>query len=658
MPKLPSRLTLVSAGFTVVALAITGRAAQLQLVEGSTWRQRAAAQHTVRVSLPARRGTLYDRHGVAIAVSQETFAIGVAPRDLHDLRRTAQLLARATGRPLAEVRGALESARAWVEWPGPYSWEQVEPLRELRGVHLQRRLARFYPRPDLAPRIVGRVGSDGRGLSGLERAFDSLLAGRAGYAVMLRDHRGQTYQAPSLPGESPVDGDDVWLTLDAELQEIADRALRAAVAEAGASGGDVVIMEPAGGEILAIASVRQGVAAAGLVSDVFEPGSTAKVFTAAALLRSGRATPFDTVDVEGGTWRLGTRTIHDTHPARLLTLADVIRYSSNVGIAKLGSRLSAVEQYEALRDFGFGTPTGVELPGESPGRLRPVRRWTAESPASLAMGYELAVTPLQLAAAYSVFATGGVLMEPSLLREVRDSRGNLRYAHRPRPVRRVVAPEVAAQLARMLRGVVEEGTGRGAALGNYSVAGKTGTARRVVDGRYEEGRYTASFVGLFPAVEPQLVLVVKIDDPRGDYFGGATAAPVTRSILEAALATPAVYLDRSRLVSRRWGGSGSGGGLEGLSVPRSASAGSRPRVVELPWAGDSVLPAAPRVVPDVAGLGIRAASRVLHQAGFRVRLEGRGRVEGTEPAAGSEVASGTIITVRAVRTESGERSGS
>lgn len=635
----------------MVALAIVGRAAQLQLLEGAQWRERAAAQHTVRLGLPARRGTIYDRHGVAIAVSQESFTIGVAPGDLNDVRRAAALIARVTGRPVDQVREALESGRRWVQWPGPYSWEQVEPLHELRGVHLQRRLARFYPRADLAPRIVGRVGADGRGQSGLERSFDSLLAGRPGFAVMLRDNRGQTYPAPSFPGEPPVDGSDIWLTIDAELQEIAERALREAVSQAGAGGGDVVILEPASGEILALASTRaNGQGASTLVGEPFEPGSTAKIFTAAALLRTGRATPFDTVDAEGGTWTTGSRTIRDTHPARLLTLADVIRYSSNIGMAKLSARLSAVEQYEALRDFGFGTPTGVELPGESSGRLRPVRRWTMESQASLAMGYELAVTPLQLAAAYAVFATGGVLMEPALLREVRDSRGDVIYSHRPRPVRRVIAPEQAVQLARMLRGVVEEGTGRAAALGTYSVAGKTGTARRVVDGRYQEGRYTASFVGLFPAVDPQLVLVVKIDDPQGAFFGGATAAPVTRSILEAALATPAVHLDRARL-SRRWG--------VRAAARRAAAATGMTQgavVVELPLRAESAAVPGDLTVPDVVGRPLRSAVRELHRAGFRVSVVGGGVVSETEPAAGSMVAAGSVVILRA--GQAGGRGGS
>ena len=641
MLKLPSRQTFIASGFALAAVAVVARAAQLSLVQGARWRARASAQQTATVTLPARRGGLYDRNGVALALSQESFDIGVAPRELDDPDHVAGALAMATGRPRAEIRAQLRSGRVWLMWPGPFSWVQVAVLSGEPGVHLTRRLDRFYPRPDLAPRLIGRLDARGRGGSGLERAFDSLLAGRAGTAVVLRDHRGRTYPAPSQPAADPIDGQDVVLTIDAELQEIAERALRQAVVDARASGGDVVILQPSTGEVLALASVRPaqgGGGRAATVGDPYEPGSTAKVFTAAGLLRTRKASPSDTVFAEHGTWKNGAITYHDTHPSGLLTLADVIRLSSNIGIIKFGSRLTPSEQFEVLRDFGFGTPTGIEIPGEAAGRLRAPGAWSGASAASLAMGYELATTPLQLAAAYAVFATGGVLLEPTLVRAVRGPDGEIRWRHTPRPVRRVVSTAVADQLAHMLRGVVEEGTGQRAALGTYALAGKTGTSRRNIGGHYVEGHYTASFVGLFPAVDPQLVLLVKIDDPEGDYFGGATAAPVTRTILEAALATPAVALDRARLSRRR-----------APATVTAAPAADPAVAVRVPWPlpADSDTTAPSRPVPDVTGQTLRAAARALHHSGFRVRVQGTGVVVGTSPAAGASTPAGAIIVVRA-----------
>jgi cell division protein FtsI (penicillin-binding protein 3) len=640
--KRPSRSTLVGSAFVLAALAIVARAADVQLVHGDEWRRRAAEQQTVRVELPARRGGLFDRHGVALALSQETYSVGVAPREISDPARAATLLARVVGVPRREIAQLLGSERVWAEWPGPYDWNDVAVLKTVRGVYLLQRLRRLYPRPDLAPRLIGRAGLDGHGMSGLERSLDSVLAGRPGSAVMLRDRSGRTYPSPSRPSADPVPGDDVYLTLDAELEDIAQRALSAALDSVHASGGDVVILQPATGEILALASVRRTVAEGTGLGDTFEPGSTAKVFAAAALLRTGKARADDTVFAEHGHFVYRGRSIDDVHGQGTLTLADVIRVSSNIGIVKFASRLTAPEQYEALRDFGFGTPTGVEVAGESPGRLRNPRAWSSESPASLAMGYELAVTPLQLATAYASLANGGVLVEPTLVREVRDPDGVVRYTARPRPVRQVVTARVATMLTHMLQGVVEEGTGRRAALGTYPVAGKTGTTRRPVGGRYLPGHYWASFVGIFPALDPQLVLVVKIDDPKGEYFGGSVSAPVVRTILEASLATPGVTLDRGRLVRHRLPDAAGTAPAAGTGGPPTVTVAWPPAAPGVPSAA-----AAPRPVPDVAGLSLRAAARALHRRGFEVRVEGWGRVVATIPRAGSAAQPGSAVTVRA-----------
>ncbi len=640
MIKSPSRITLVGLAFALAALAIIAKAVDVQLVHGDQWRQRARQQQTVRVVLAARRGTLFDRNGAPLAVSQATYGVGLAPQEVSDRARTIQLLAKALDRPQAEIARLFTADRVWFEWPGPFAWSEVMPLKTLRGVYLQTWLERFYPRPDLATRLIGRTDDSGHGASGLERALDTALAGRAGSAIMLRDQTGRTYPSPSRPAVDPQPGADVYLTLDAELEEIAQHALAVAVDSVHASGGDVVIVQPATGEILAMASIRKTTAEGNGLGDTFEPGSTAKVFTAAALLRDGKAVPGDKIYAEHGTYALDGRVIHDVHPSDTLTLADVIRVSSNIGIAKFSLRLTPAEQYDALRDFGFGTLTGVDLAGESPGRLRNPRAWTVESPASLAMGYELAVTPLQLAAAYGALANAGVLLEPLLVRQVRDQDGGTRWMARALPVRRVVDASVASQLTRMLRGVVEEGTGRQAALGTYLVAGKTGTARRAIGGHYLPGHYWASFVGIFPAQDPQLVLVVKLDDPQGSYFGGSTAAPVVRTILEAALATPGVALDRGRLV-RRWLPD-SAGQAAGDSAAPGAS-------VVIPWpvpqARTESVASVP--VPDVVGRSLRAAARALHESGFEVRIEGWGRVLGTTPEAGTPVTRGRTVLVRA-----------
>ena len=534
------------------------------------------------------------------------------------------------------MRQALRKRYAY--FAGPFTTMQVQPLRTLRGVHLEAVVNRFYPQADLAQAVIGRVGSDGHGATGLERALDSLLTGQPGSAVVLKDRDGREYVSPARVIKDPVPGADVVLTLDAELQEIAQRALDDAVQRTQADGGDVLMLDPSTGEILAIASRRKsGAVRPSAFIDTFEPGSIAKIFAAAALLTGNLVRPAERVSGEGGRYRLATRTIVDEEPLPTLTLADAIRVSSNIAMVKFAARLTREAQYTTLRDFGFGTPTGIEFPTEAAGRLRLPRDWSGFSAASLAMGYEVAVTPIQIAAAYGALANGGLLLQPALIRQVRAPEGAVMYRHRTEVVRRVVTAEVAAALRGMLRGVVESGTGTGAAMANFPVAAKTGTARRVVRGRYAPGQYTASFVALFPADRPQIVLVVKIDDPRtGSYFAAQAAAPVTRSMLEQALAARDVALDRARLST---------------AAPLAPSAGLEndegvvPYSVPWPYHPDTVSAHPVRAVPDVAGRSLRAAVRALHRRGFQVALKGWGVAERTAPPAGDSAPAGSVVTL-------------
>ena len=635
MAKPAVRLEFVERGvFAVLALLVV-RAAQVQLLEGRRWAEAAQAQRTERIVLQARRGTLSDRHGTPLALTQETYHVGVAPNELRDAARDGALIARQLG-----LTGRWQEAlrRRYAYFAGPFSALEVRPLRSIRGVHLEAVVNRFYPAPELARATIGRVGDDGYGASGMEKTLDSLLAGRSGSAVVLKDRAGREYESPARVIAQPVAGYDVELTLDAELQEIAQRALDDALRRMDADGGDVVMLDPATGEVLAIASrQRDGTARPSAFIDTFEPGSIAKIFAAASLLALKRVRPGEHVSGEDGTYRLPGRTITDEDPQPTLTLADAIRVSSNIAIVKFAARLTPAEQYRTLRDFGFGTLTGIEFPGEAAGRLRPPSEWTRPSAASLAIGYELSVTPIQMAAAYAALANGGLLLQPTLIREVRSPEGRLLYRHEPEPVRRAVSPEIATGLRDLLRGVVERGTGAEAALTNFPVAAKTGTARRVVNGHYAAGQYTASFAALFPADKPQLVLVVKIDNPhKGSHFAAQTAAPVTRSMLEQALAARTVALDRARL---------STAAPPTAAVPLEGDGGVVPYVVPWPYQPDSVDAGRRQTVPDVTGLRLREAVRALHRRGFRVALKGWGTAEHTWPAAGDSAATGATVTL-------------
>ena len=661
------RRRILVAAWIAATAAILARASQLQLVQGDEWRAAALQQHRTSSEVPASRGTIVDRDGVPLALTRERVRVAVAPDELVDREQAVRLLREVLGLPARLARDLTEPTRTWSVAPGRYAPAVRERLAGVRGIHLEPEMERFYPRGDLARGVLGTV-LDGAGQGGIEQRYEPVLRGRPGREIVALDNLGQEIPGEAVRVEEPVARGVVRLTLDLGLQEIAHQVLGDALARTGARGGDLVVTDPHTGEVLALVSMQGGrVDALSAINAPYEPGSTIKPFTVAGLLARGLATLEDSVETAGGSWTVNGRTISDVHAYEGLTLAEALLVSSNVGVARAAQAYTPGAQYETLRDFGFGAPTGVELPGEVGGTLRRPDQWSDKSAVSLAIGYEISVTPLQMALAYGALANGGMLLEPWLVAEVLDVDGVLLEQRRPRTVRRVIPTRVARQLAGVLEDVVEYGTATAARLETFLVAGKTGTTRAHAGGHYVEGRYYSSFVGFFPADDPQLVVFVKLDSPDGAYYGGATAAPVTRAMVEGALAARGTPLDRTALLRsfRR---------PESVPAARPASPEQLASVVRFaaltpeaspgagdrgrdwagvpPWAGRPPTPpergpALPDAVsvPELAGLTPRSAARRLHALGFRVRWEGDGTVRGTTPPPGARLAAGDTVTV-------------
>jgi len=520
-----------------------------------------------------------------------------------------------------------------------------DDLGRAPGIYVERIFQRYYPHGDLARGVLGVVRDD-EGMGGVESAFDEWLKGTPGHEIVARDHRGNPIPGERVTVERPKSGGEVVLTLDMDLQGIAQEALVQAIEEQDARGGDILITNPRTGEILALVSIQDGsVGALSAVNSPFEPGSTLKPFTVAGLLDHDLVSMNDTVDVGDGHWVINGRQLNDTHTEGLLSVRDALRESSNVGIAMAAQAMTPGVQFETLRDFGFGTLTGIELPGEVAGTLRRPDQWSSQSPASLAIGYELAVTPLQMTMAYGAIANGGLLMKPQLIRELRSADGTVVETFEPQVVRRVIDERTAASVGRALVDVVEGGTGTLARLGSFQVAGKSGTARFASGGSYRRGDYSSSFVGYFPADDPQLVVFVKLDRPQnGDYYGGAVAAPVTRATMEAALAANSSLLDRGALavVARN----------RAPETPASAITAASWQPIEPalppipPTTEDGVATDGTVTLPDVSGLPARVAIRHLHRLGLRVSQVGDGDVLVTNPPGGTRVLPGDTIRLR------------
>ncbi len=643
--KIPSRVhgrrtQLLAAMLAVLATAFVSRAAQLQFVVGQRWAAQAWDQTTETVEIPAARGGIYDRNGKALALSRQEYHAFFAPAQSSDAKRDVKAIAAVLGLSHRQVKKLRSRSDGWISI-GQVGSGDKEALGQAVGpaVEFEPVLARVYPEGDLARAVLGNVTAAGEGQSGLELVLDTLLRGSAGSRTGRRDARGALYPIPALPQTPARPGRDVFLTIDADLQAIAEAALAAGLEETGASGGDILMVDPGTGEVLAVASRRAGtLGSVPAFTSPYEPGSTVKPFLLATLLSENAVRLTDRVYAEGGEYRTDHRVITDVHPHDTLTVEQVIRYSSNIGAAKLSARLQPGQQYGYLRDFGFGTPTGVDFPGESPGLLRRPDRWSALSPASLAIGYELSVTSLQLAVAYGALANGGLVFQPALVREIRGKPSSESWHFEPSVIRRVIDRETADAVTGVLQSVVEEGgTGAEASLATLRVAGKTGTARIASNGSYGDRRYAASVVGFTPVRDPQLVIVAKLENPQVSVYGGMTAAPVTRAVVQAVLATRGRGLIETDLADSRAGG---------LDWNRSDAQSSPYRLASVsePLGGGSV--AREIRLPDLRGLDTRVAAARLHAIGMGVELRGAGTVVRQDPSPGTRVVRGATVLLR------------
>ncbi len=626
-----SRLWIVLAGFALWGAALGGRLWQLQVVDHERYDHRARDQQLEEIQLESPRGTIYDARGRELAVSVTVDSAFTVPGEIDDPGGFAARLAGVPGVDARRIARAAErrSKFAWVsrKLDPPVARELRE--RALGEVHFLEESKRYYPMRKLAGPVLGFVGVDNYGLGGLEARWEKTLSGDRIDRTLLKDARRGTLQAPGLSFRDAEPGGDIHLTIDAAIQHLAERELARAVERHRARGGTVVVLDPRSGAVVAMASEpgfdpnrfedfpreRWRNRA---VTDAYEPGSTFKVITAAAALESNRVDPSDPIDCEMGAIEIAGKTIRDHKPFGVLTFREVIARSSNVGAIKLGRRVGGPALERTIRAFGFGRPTGVDLPGESAGLLGPLegRAWAYAS-----FGQGLAVTPLQLASAFAAVANGGELYRPYVVsRVVRD--GLVEEFHpRPTSLGRPIGAATARSLERLLEAVVEEGTGKRAAIDGYRVAGKTGTAEKIVNGTYSTELHVASFVGFAPARDPALVALVAIDEPRGLYHGGDVAAPVFAAIVGPALLYLGVPAERAPEETP-------------APVAAVAAAAAAPAAAPPPAASASD---AGRL-PDFSGWSARRALARSAQLGLEVRLRGHGFVRHQSPAAGAPLA--------------------
>jgi cell division protein FtsI (penicillin-binding protein 3) len=644
--------------FAVWAAAIEARLVDLQVFQRADLQARADRQQNRTIAAAARRGEILDRHGRILAYSVDSDSIYAVPTEIDDPEKTTAALCGALDDCSPREREALVER---LKRPKVFSFvrRQVSPAEARRvaglglaGVGFIKESRRFYPNRELAAHLLGYVGIDGNGLDGIEAAYDRQIGGRPGTILIQTDARRQAF---SRIGRPPTPGTTLELTIDGGLQHIVERELRAGVVENRAAGGSAIVVDPHTGEILALANEPtfnpNAFSVAGeearrnrAVQDLYEPGSTFKVVTASAAIEEKVWSPSDLVDVSGGMIRIGSRVVDDVHSYGVLSFTDVIVKSSNVGAIKIGLRLGADRLGRYVQRFGFGTRLSPDFPSENAGIVWKPTEWNDSALASVSMGYQVGVTPLQMATAVSTVANGGEIVQPRVVRAAIVNGRRVEVPHKV--LRRAISLATAAELTTIMEQVVERGTAKAAQIPGYSVAGKTGTAAKLIDGHYSRSDYNASFVGFLPSRKPALTVLVVIDAPKaGAYFGGTVAAPIFRRIAEAAVQylgiPPAISPAPPVLVLRR-AAADLGPSSPVATVVPAVAAGSRAAVV-----------------PEFRGCGARDAIGALARLGITARVSGSGVVVAQDPAPGSLLDPGASVRLWLGRpVASGEHPGS
>ena len=543
------RISLVGILFFIIIAGICTKAVYLQVFRGEWLSEQAAAQYEKSLVQTGKRGSIYDRHLNDMAVSIKGTSVAVFPSRIQDKRKTAGAVSKALGLDRKTVYRRLQTGEGFIWLKRQATPKAVETLKSLhiKGLEFIPEYNRFYPNRELAAQLIGFTGVDGNGLEGLEYGYDRVLRGKQQKYVVLEDALGRRFakdNAESGNNFGPLaSGNNIVLTIDKNIQYITESALKACVAEFEAKAGMAVVMNPATGAILALANFptfnpnsfskydrdhwRNRA-----ITDPFEPGSTMKVFTTAAALESGICSASSIFFCENGCYKIGRHTIHDTHPRNWLSLQQIVKYSSNIGIAKVLQAIGPETLYRTLVNFGFGRKTGLDCPGETAGSLTDPPRWTSIDATTIAFGQGMSVSAVQLTAAVASLANGGLLMKPYIVEAVTDANGRIIRQTKPVVIRQAVRPKTAATVNRIMQTVITEGgTGTNAALDGYSISGKTGTAQKIDESKtYAKGKFVSSFIGFAPASKPAVVILVVVDEPRKAHYGGTVAAPAFRKI--------------------------------------------------------------------------------------------------------------------------------
>ncbi|MBI4548494.1 MAG: PASTA domain-containing protein [Ignavibacteriae bacterium] len=648
-----TRLRLLQIAILILFGVVIARLVQIQILDSQKYREIAQRQYQAKIVLPAIRGSIYDRNGIVIASNSMIVSLAADPMlASEDVRSIANTFSKIFGKPKQYYLQKLhsDSRFVWLERKVNGNFLRKINVKHIEGLVVLQEPKRLYYHEQLAGQLIGCTDIDNKGIAGVELAFDAQLRGKDGYVVFQRDGLGRARPSVDYPRQDPINGHGIVLTIDLNLQAIAEKELKKGIEKNKAEGGIVILLQPKTGEVLALAQypsinsndfgdynlADQKLRA---VTDLFEPGSLFKIVTASAALEHDMVTLQKEFFAENGVYVVSAaggkgRKITDMHKYGWLTFQEAMEVSSNIVMAKVSDLIGSERFYRMSRNYGFGVATNVGFPGEVKGVLKKPVEWSGTTLNSLSFGYEVGVTPIQIAVAYAAVANNGMLMKPYIFAREQAAMGQTVWEAQPEKIRNVISESTAQTLKGLFEGVVERGTGAPAKIPGVRIAGKTGTSRKYIEGRYETGTYTASFVGFFPVEDPQIVCLVMMDNPRGDnYTGGTTSAPVFRAIAEQLLnyihlfkpIAPMAHVSNNSIPERD---------LPPKNVHRyRITEEKKARAFEA------------HSIPDVRGYSVRRAITVLTVGKFQPIVNGSGTVVSQIPTAGQPATEGMKITL-------------
>ncbi len=635
--------------FCIFLLLALARAFQVQVLKIQAVKAKMPI-YNERIVLPAKRGLIYDRNMNILAMDVPVFSSAIDPSVIKHPARVVEQLAEVLGGNPADYQTLIEQNRhfqfVWLKRDLTQSEKDGLEGLDIRGVIIREERKRAHPCPLIACAVLGGINAEYQGVGGIEQSMDPLLRGEEGWEILQKDGKNRNYSSPDYPMNPPRKGQNIVLTLDQVGQTIVEEELERGVTAYRAKEGTAILMDPTTGEILAMASILDRPEAPTeyksdyfvqnrAVQVEFEPGSTLKVVTAAAALEEGIHDPNSIIHCENGAYRLSGQVIHD-HDKKYdyLTLSQVIQYSSNIGIAKISKKLGKKTLFRYMQNFGFGTSTGIELPGEAAGTLWPVYKWNDFSTATIAFGQGISVTTLQLACMTAVIANGGYLAKPRLVHSLVDENGNTLKSYNKEFIRRVLSERTALQMRDILEKTVNHGNAGEASVTGIRIAGKTGTAQKSIAGtsQYAPGIYTSSFAGFWPVESPRFVLVVVLEEPKGLYYAAQTCAPIFANVVKRIFGLPS-----SPIFPKREDRTGPANRSFVFSDYQTQS-----DLSETVPEGTVLADEDPFRVPKLTGLSLREALQKLASREIEARVEGSGAVCEQTPKAGEKITPGLV----------------